>query len=155
MEYLGNGQAGIDFAESRIKAASALLRVEAEEYGKLGLPGREFREIMEGKIDEMAYSLEFSILQTDALKAEFLWATFRQTADEPGSVERSKQSFTAADRVQAFMDKKSLKIPEFAEMIGTSQRTVAYVLAGVLVGKGTRAAVAKALGTTPEELFPK
>ena len=63
MEYLGKGQAGIDFIESRIKAAGVVLRAEAEEYGNLGLPGREFREIMEGSIDEMAYSLEFSTLQ--------------------------------------------------------------------------------------------
>ncbi len=69
MEYLGKGQAGIDFIESRIKAAGVVLRAEAEEYGNLGLPGREFREIMEGSIDEMAYSLEFSTLQRDALKA--------------------------------------------------------------------------------------
>ncbi len=56
-----------------MEATRIVLRAEAEEYGKLGLPDRDFREIMRTRIDSMVYSLEFSTLQRDALEAEFLW----------------------------------------------------------------------------------
>jgi len=154
MEYLGNGQAGIDFAESRIKAASAVLRVEAEEYGKLRLPGREFREIMEGKIDETAYSLEFSTLQSDALKAEFMRPAHQEPDEKPGSVGSSTEPVPAKDRVKAYMEKNHLDNSAFAKKINASVRTVGSVLAGVRVGKQTRIAVAKELRTTPDDLFP-
>ena len=124
MEYLCTGEAGIDFAESRIKAASVVLRAEAEEYGNLGLPGRKFREIMEAKVDEMAYSLEFSTLQTEALEAEFLWPAHQELGERPGSVGSSAEHAPAKDRIRAFMKKKHLHRPAFAKMIDESVRTV-------------------------------
>jgi hypothetical protein len=72
----------------------------------------------------------------------------REPENKTGSDERS-----AAERVRAFMEQKSLGIPAFAKMIGKSTRTVGYVLAGVPVGKDTRVAVAKALGTLLEVAF--
>jgi hypothetical protein len=149
-EYMGTGSAFIELIESRMQAARTVLRVEAEEYRKLGLPGHQFRQIMEEKIEAMVYSMEFSTLQRDALEAEFLRSWHREPEEQPGSDERS-----AAERVKAFMEQKSLDIPAFARRIRKSTRTVGSVLAGVPVGKDTRVAVAKALGTTPEELFPK
>jgi hypothetical protein len=70
--------------------------------------------------------------------------------NKTGSDERS-----AAERVKAFMNEKHLDIPAFAKMIGRSVRTVGSVLADAPLGKGTRRAVAEALGTSPEELFLK
>jgi hypothetical protein len=164
MEYLASGSAFVDFTESRMQAARAVLRVEAEEYGKLGMPDRDYREIVRTRIESMVYSLEFSTLQRDALEAEFLWPSQREQpapvapADlsplvaekKVGSVERS-----AGEQVRAFMNSKGLDKPAFAKMIKMSERTVGSVLADARVGKATRVAVAKALGTTPEELFPK
>jgi hypothetical protein len=148
MEYLSKGQPGIEFAESRMKAASTVLRAEAEEYAKLGLPGRRFREIMEERIDECAYSLEFSIPQKDALKAEFLWPVHQEPTGSS-----IPEPVPAKDRIKAFMNEKRLDYPAFAKKINTSVRTVGSVLAGKPVGKSTQIAIAKVLGTTPEDLF--
>jgi lambda repressor-like predicted transcriptional regulator len=153
-EYLSSGSAIIDLTESHMEAARIVLRVESEEYRKLGLPDSRFREIMREKIQGAVYSLELSSLQDRALELEFVWATSQQAEDEPRSVDRS-ENVSAADRVKAFMNKKSIRVAAFAKMIGMSERTVASVLAGDPVGKETRIAVAKALGTTPEELFAK
>jgi lambda repressor-like predicted transcriptional regulator len=151
-EYLSSGSAFIDLTESHMEAARIVLRVESEEYRKLGLPDSRFREIMREKIDGLVYSLELSVLQDRALELEFVWATSQQAEDEPRSVDRS-ENVSAADRVKAFMKEKSIKVAAFAEMIRVSKRTIESVLAGDPVGKETRVAVAKALGTTPEELF--
>jgi hypothetical protein len=146
MQFLSRGQAGIDFAESRIRAASAVHRAEAEEFGKLGLPGHEFRGIMEDKIETMGNSMEFSTLQKAAFKTEFM----RPTQHQPEGASRvfevwDDPTLPAKDRVLAFMDKKRLDIPAFAKMINFSKRTVTSVLAGDRVGKQTQIAVAKAL----------
>jgi lambda repressor-like predicted transcriptional regulator len=151
-EYLSSGSAFVDLTESHMEAARIVLRVESEEYRKLGLPDSRFREIMREKIDGLVYSLELSVLQDRALELEFVWATSQQAEDEPRSVDRS-ENVSAADRVKAFMKEKSIKVAAFAEMIRVSKRTIESVLAGDPVGKETRVAVAKALGTTPEELF--
>jgi lambda repressor-like predicted transcriptional regulator len=167
-EYLSSGSAFIDLTESRMEAARTVLRVEAEEYRKLGLPDSQFRKIMRERIEGTVYSLEMSSLQDRALEVEFVFATSQQAEDEPRSKNVSNADTgnilddaaashlhpeRAADRVKAFMHKKGLTKRAFAKMIGTSERTVGYVLAGVRVGKETRVLVAKALGTTPEELF--
>jgi hypothetical protein len=162
MEYLATGNAFIDFTESRMKAARVVLRVEAEEYGKLGMPDHDFREIMRTKIEEFVYSLEFSALQRDALEAEFLWSTERErpasvvpTDVSPPEETPSSIKLTAGQRVRAFIEEHDLDVPQFAGMIHRSVRQVGYVLADTPVGKKTQAAVAKVLGTTPEELFPE
>ena len=156
-EYLSSGSAFIDLTESRMEAARTILRVESEEYRKecrkLGLPDSRFREIMRERIEGLVYSIELSSLQNSALELEFVWATSQQAEDEPRSVEPSEKNVSAADRVKAFMDEKSLDVLGFARKIGKSKRTVESVLAGKPVGKDSRVAVAKALGITPEELF--
>jgi lambda repressor-like predicted transcriptional regulator len=166
-KYLSSGSAFVDLIHSRMEAAGTVLRVEAEEYRKLGLPDSHFREIMRGKIEGTVYSLELTSVQARALELEFVFATSQQTEDEPRSknvsaadtgnipdaAARHLHPERAADRVKAFMHKKGLTKRAFAKMIGTSERTVGYVLAGVRVGKETRVLVAKTLGTTPEELF--
>jgi hypothetical protein len=160
MEYLATGNALIDFTESRMKAARVVLRVEAEEYGKLGMPDRDFREIMRTKIEEFVYSLEFSALQRDALEAEFLWSTERERPAVPTDVSLPEETpssikLTAGQRVRAFIEEHDLDVPQFAGMIHRSVRQVGYVLADTPVGKKTQAAVARELGTTREELFPE
>jgi hypothetical protein len=140
----------VEFTESRVQAARVVLRVEAEEYGKLGMPHRDVREIIRTKIEEFVYSLELSATQRDALEAEFLWSWHGDSQAQSNSDERS-----AADRVRAFMKQRGLKNPAFAKLIGMSVRQVGSVLAGAPIGKETKVAVAKALGTTPEELFRK
>jgi hypothetical protein len=156
------GNAFIDFTESRMKAARVVLRVEAEEYGKLGMPDRDFREIMRTKIEEFVYSLEFSALQRDALEAEFLWSAERE---RPASVAPTDVSLpeetpssiklTAGQRVRAFIEEHDLDVLQFAGMIKRGARIVGYVLADTPVGKKTQAAVARELGTTREDLFPE
>jgi hypothetical protein len=153
--YWGTPQAYIDMRQADMEGTRTVLRAEAEEYAKLALPAVEFREIMLTRIESMVYSLEFSNLQRDALEAEFVCATPQQTEDEPGPVERNEETAPAKLRVKAFMEQKALDVPAFAKRIGKSKRTVQSVLAGDHVGKETRVAVAKALGTTPEELFRK
>jgi lambda repressor-like predicted transcriptional regulator len=155
MEYMSSGSAYVDLTESRMQAARTVLRVEEEEYRKLGLLNRRFREIMEEKIEGAVYSLELSTLQKRTLELEFVWTTPQQTEDEPGPVERNEETAPAMLRVKAFMEQKALDIRAFAKRIGRSKRTVQSVLAGDYVGKETRRAVAEALGTTPEELFRK
>ena len=155
-EYLSSGSALIDLTESNMEAARTVLRAEALEYRRLGLPFSQFREIMRGNIEAAVNSLELSRLQNEALELEFVWATYeqdQQVVDERRSAERSEKNVSAADRVKDFMQKRALKIPEFAKLIGVSERTLGSVLAGAPVGKRTRVAVAKALETTPKELF--
>ena len=82
-----------------------------------------------------------------------LWPAHQEPDERPGSIGRSTEPVPAKDRVKAFMEKKHLDIPAFAKMIDASPRTVTSILAGDRVGKRTRVAVAKALGTTPEDLF--
>jgi hypothetical protein len=72
MEYLSKGQAYIDFVESRMRAARIVLLAKAEEYGKLGLPVREFRDIMENEVQAVTYSLEFRDAQKLFLEEEFV-----------------------------------------------------------------------------------
>ena len=150
-DYLSLGQAHIDFIESRLSAARMVLRVEAEEYGKLGLPGREFREIMRDLVEAWADSREFSHTQRAALEMEFVW--LRSQTEPAVSDARKEAKPSAAERVRAFMDRKGLSDQAFARMIGMSVRTVASAKAGEPLGKQARILVAKALGILPEDLF--
>ena len=125
-EYLSSGSALIDLTESTMEAARTVLRAEALEYRRLGLPFSRFREIMRGNIEAAVNSLELSRLQNEALELEFVWGTYeqdQQVVDERRSAERSEKNVSAADRVKDFMQKRALKIPEFAKLIGVSERT--------------------------------
>lgn len=64
-------------------AARTVIRAEAEEYGRLGLLGPRFREIMRMRIESTVYSFEFSNMQRDALDAEFLWPANGEPEDIP------------------------------------------------------------------------
>ena len=151
-EYLATGSPFIELTESRMLAARTVLRAEEQEYRKLKLPDPQYRQIMREKIAATVYSLELSALQSKTLDLEFIW-THPQIEDEPRPVECSEKKLAAKDRVKAFIEKKRLDKLAFAKMTGTSLRTVGSVLAGVRVGKQTQIAIAKALETTPEELF--
>ena len=111
---------------------------------------------MRGNIEAAVNSLELSQLQNQVLELEFVWATGeqdQQVGDQSRSAECSEKNVSAANRVKDFMRRKSLTNTAFAKLIGMSERTVGSVLAGDPVGKGTRAAVAKALETTPGRTF--
>ena len=111
---------------------------------------------MRWNIEAAVNSLELSKLQNEELELEFVWSTYEQDQhlnSELGSSERSEKNVSAADQVKNFMRRKGVTNPAFAKLIGVSERTVGSVLAGDTVGKGTRVAVARALETTPEELF--
>jgi hypothetical protein len=144
----GTPQAIIDMRQADLEATRTVLRAEAEEFGNLALPAVEFREIMRSRIESMVYSLEFSNLQRDALETEFLWPARRDSEKKPVSV-----GPTAGEKVRDFMEKKDLSNSAFAAMIRRSERIVGDVLADKRVGPKTQAAVAKALGTTREELY--
>lgn len=161
-EYLFKGQAGIDFAESRMKAARTVLRAEAEEYGNLGLPGREFREIIEGKIDEMVYSLEFSSLQRDALGTEFLWpappTTNETTSDEdvPEVVvpSRSIESIAGADRVEKYRTTVTGQSKgDFAATMGIDPKTLRSLLTTKKASPDTWLALANGMRMKLHELL--
>jgi hypothetical protein len=155
-EFLSSGSAYNDMTESMKQAARKVLSVQAAEFRKLGLPASEFQKIMQGNIEHAVYALELSKLQNEELDLEFLCATDEQDQhvdDELRSAENEGKNASAADRVKDFMQRKGLTNLAFAKLIGMSERTVGYVLAGDPIGKGTRVAVANALGITSEELF--
>ena len=183
-EYLSSGSAFIDLAESHMEAARIVLRVESEEYRKLGLPGGQFREIMREKIEGLVYSLELSVLQNRALELEFVWATSQQAEDEPRSVERSEETAPAKRRVRALQNiargadqhkpvevARTITNPAATARIGAYMRDHAQTQAGLAdkahIGERTLRRllktntasirtweeVAKAIGTTPEELL--
>ena len=150
-EYMGTGSAYIELIESRVQAARTVLRVEAEEYRKLGLRHPEFRQIMEEKIDAMVYSMEFSTLQRDALEAEVLRPAEAGRAMSPSGDDIVR---SAADRVKAFIKEHKLKRTGFAKAARISPRNLAYVLSGKKVSYETQTSIAAALGITAQELFP-
>jgi hypothetical protein len=160
--YWNTPQEHAEMKKAALEAIRVVLRVETEEYAKLGLSGREFREIIGAKIEEAVYSLGFSHVQRDVLEAEFLWSSQRERpapvapADvSPEEKNPDSAEHSAGKQVRDFMASEDLDISAFADMIHRSQRTVGSVLADVPVGNRTKAAVAKVLGTTPEELFRK
>jgi hypothetical protein len=163
-EYLSTGQARIDFVESRLKAVRAVLQVEMEEYEKLGLSGRRFREIMEERIDECVYSLEFSILQRDALKAEFLWPAHQESEERPGTAEstarievvtpsRSISNHQAAARVKAYIGRSGSIYETFAARAGISSRTLNSLIKTGAASPSTWNAVAGAMNIEASELL--
>jgi hypothetical protein len=157
-DYLRSGSASIEVAESNVGAARKVLRVQAAEYQKLGLPFSRFTKIMRWNIEAAVNSLELSQLQNQVLELEFVWAIDekeQQVEDERRPAERGKENLSAADRVRDFMRKRKLTVSAFARLIRISDRTVGSVLAGDRVGMASQVAVAKALATTPEELFPE
>lgn len=159
--YWGMPQGSIDLREADMDAARTVLRVEAEEYAKLGLSHQKFREIMRMRIDSMIYSLELSSMQRDMLEAELLWPSSQQDPEhKPNSIERSAAekpkhivSPSGAARVAAYMTSHGLTQVDFAVQAGISERTVGRLLAGEPISKAKLADMAALMNITLEELL--
>lgn len=64
--YWNTPQEETEKRKANLEAIRIVLRTEAEEYGKLDLPGREFRDIIRGRIEEAVDSLGFSHVHLEA-----------------------------------------------------------------------------------------
>jgi hypothetical protein len=162
-KYLEVGQAFIDLTEARMEAARAVLRVEADEYRKLGLPLPEFRQIMKERIEAAANSLDLSGLQSEVLVLEFVWLGHRNREDNCGArgdreseVSRSGRSIESnagADRILEYKKMNCLTFTAFAEKAHIEEKTLRrLVKTGTATGQ-IWAEVAKAMGVTTMDLL--
>lgn len=175
--YWNTPQEGIEKNRAALEAIRVVLRVEADEYAKLGLPGREFREIIRTKIEEFVGSLEFSHVQRDVLEAEFLWPPEVVLPDfgpgpapsaSDGDVEasdtpadeaeiessRSIESKAGADRVERYRTTVSgLGKVEFANDIGIDPKTYRNLLKTKKASPETWLTLAHGMHMTREELL--
>jgi hypothetical protein len=158
--YWGTPQAFIEMREADMEAARTVIRAEAEEYRKLGLPGLRFREITRMRIESMVYSLEFSNMQRDALEAEFLWlaqpeatAGSETTHESVSSTERTIKSASATALVAAHMKSHAESQGDFAFKAHISEKTLGRLLRNGSASARTWAEVAKAMDTTPKKLL--
>jgi hypothetical protein len=153
-------QVYIDLTRARMGACRCVLKAEAEEYGKLNLPGARFREIMHQRIDEMTYSLELTALDGNALASEFLWFD-PAVATVPRRVaglvdQRSITNPAAAGRVKEYMKRHALTATGFATSKGENridERTVRRLCKFGTATPATWAEVAGLMGLEPSELL--
>jgi hypothetical protein len=163
------GWAEIRHAE--FEAAHAVLQVDAEELGRLGLPDHEFRELIRTRIEACVNSLEFSNLQRDSLEADFLLPPYRRSSTNPEVPESKKVhplsrkrnvfSPSAAAKVEAYLRCNGITREAFAEegtvmngrMTKIGGRTLIRFLSQKSASPTTLLVIAKKMGITYEELL--
>jgi hypothetical protein len=152
-----------EMRNAAMEAVRVVLRAEAEEYGKLGLPGDEFREIMRGRIEEAVYSLEFSHVQRDALEAEFLWLAHQEAEENPRAAEstarleivksRSISNRSAAARVKEYLERNGKIRVVFAQQAGIGEQALRTLINTGASSPSTWATVAGAMNIEISDLL--
>ena len=165
--YWNTPQEETEKRKANLEAIRVVLRTEADEYGKLGLPGREFQEIIRTKIEAAVNSLGFSHVQRDVLEAEFLWPP-EVTLPDFGGVEasdtpedeaetessRSIESIPGANRVEKYRTTVSgLGKIDFAISLGIDPKTLRSLLKTKETSPETWLAVANGMRMKLDELL--
>jgi hypothetical protein len=175
-DHWGTPRESEELVKARLDAARFILKVKAEEYGKLSLPPSQYREIVFDLIEECCYSLELSKVQQYLLEAEFRIQAY-QDADPvphpsniaisaPQLAERQAEGelarkpgrpsgFTSAAgrrRVQDYCSRLNGGRESLAEAANVSGKSIARLLAGQNMDQSIWRKLARAMKTTVEEL---
>jgi hypothetical protein len=166
--YRASGPGYIEWTEARLEAARTVLRVVAEEYGRINLPARRLQEILDSYVSSAVYSLELSQFHATALSSEVELlirrprATNESTpAEKPESASiripltfpRSITSPSAVARIENYRAEKSLTQGDFAAAAKIGERTFRHILKTSSATPRTWAEIAWAMGMTTEELL--
>jgi len=169
-KFLGRKKADAEMSTARVAAAFTVLEVYVQEFLGIGKRFPELGAIMEEELEGSANSLELTGEEKLAVRAR-LYTVKKRSDSEANVVEitegkripigetqaaKPKQPYEgehAVNRLTDYLETRAITQTKFASICGTTSRTIRKFLASGNVGKSTRAAIAGAMGITPEVLF--
>jgi hypothetical protein len=116
--------------------ARAVLSVYRKEFSQLGLPDRQYRQIMHDEIDSASSSLQLSGAQCRLLETEFFYQEDQPahrasvTTSHPPPARSTATAESVAAQIDRLRKECRLTAEELAELIGLEPRSVFRHLAG-------------------------